>query len=372
MNILIVSPSYPDKYQSTYPFVKQIVDQFALLGHQCCVVAPYNISHNRKIYSYKDGYGIGDGNYVEVLRPNYLSLSLFKFAGFYPTIYFRRKAQRKALKHLPFKPDIIYCHFWSSCHDVCHFAMEKQIPLFVATGESQIPQEESNGKYKFFNNYVSGVICVSTKNKEESIRLGLTSEEKCIVIPNAINDKLFHLMDKRQCRENLGIPQDVFICIFVGWFNERKGVRRVAKAINTIDGQPVYSMFIGGEDELDCNNILLKGRVMHDNMPLYLNAADVFVLPTLNEGCCNSVIEAMACGLPIISSDLQFNRDVLNETNSILIDPHSISQIAGAIVMLRDNITLRHKLSMGALETAKGLTISKRANKILDFIENHI
>ena len=124
--------------------------------------------------------------------------------------------------------------------------------------------------------------------------------------------------------------------------------------------------------EPDCNDILFKGKLPHDKVPDYLNMADVFVLPTLNEGCCNAIVEALACGLPVISSNMPFNYDVLNETNSILISPSNIDEIASAIKKLKNNNALRKNLSDGALITAKKLTISHRAMRILEFMEKNI
>lgn len=110
----------------------------------------------------------------------------------------------------------------------------------------------------------------------------------------------------------------------------------------------------------------------HDDVPLYLNAADVFVLPTLQEGCCNAVVEAMACGLPIISSNLPFNWDVLNLDNSIMVDPLNVEEIKQAIIKLRDDVQLRLAMSCAALEKAKELTIQERAAKILSFIQSRM
>jgi len=100
--------------------------------------------------------------------------------------------------------------------------------------------------------------------------------------------------------------------------------------------------------------------------------ADVFVLPTLAEGCNNAIIEAMACGLPIISSNLPFNWDVLDANNSILVDPMSVEDIASAIKALKDDKTRKESMSKAALSTAAELTTDKRAERIINFIESRI
>ena len=153
---------------------------------------------------------------------------------------------------------------------------------------------------------------------------------------------------------------------------------RVSDAIKLIGDKSIKAIFIGSkvdnEEELpDCDGILFMGQLPHSEMVDYLNCADVFVLPTLAEGCSNSIIEAMACGLPIISSDLPFNYDILDSSNSILIDPMNVQEIANAIHQLKDNPMRRKTLSDGALKKASELTIDKRAKRIRGFIEkNHI
>ena len=133
---------------------------------------------------------------------------------------------------------------------------------------------------------------------------------------------------------------------------------------------PIKIIFIGkGQEETDCKGIIFKGALPHDEIPRYLNCADAFVLPTLAEGCCNAVIEAMACGLPIISSDMEFNWDVLNADNSIMVDPENVDEIANAIAELRDNSEIRKEMSKVALHTAANLTIRIRAEKIAEFME---
>lgn len=374
MNLCFITYKYPGKHNtSDYAFVKQLVDAIAQLGHHCLVVAPFNISHYHKLLESKEEYAFGKGK-VTVYRPGYLSFSTFHIGKFYPSTWTHRKALKKAFKMMDVRPDAIYGHFWNSAYSGYEYAKTNNIPLFVATGESEINKLFSfPNDQKAFSDYVSGVICVSSKNRDESIALGLTTAEKCAVFPNAVNAALFKKLDKKRCREQLNLPLDAFIIAFVGWFVERKGPQRVAMAIKQIQGEPVYSLFIGkGEQEPNCDNILFKGALSHDQVPLYLNAADVFVLPTLHEGCCNAVVEAMACGLPVVSSNLPFNWDVLDETNSIMVDPNSIDKLADAIRALRDDSLKRSLLAEGALKKAASLSIDKRAKSIMDFIESRI
>lgn len=131
-----------------------------------------------------------------------------------PSDFFRQRAIKRALQWLPVKLDVVYCHFWECALEGYAYAKENHIPLFVASGESNISTLLKNKTIPSgLKDYVSGVICVSTKNKEESISLGLTTEEKCFVKPNAVNSELFRKLDKEGCRKKLGLPLDAFICI---------------------------------------------------------------------------------------------------------------------------------------------------------------
>lgn len=372
MNICFISYSYPGKHnQSDFAFVKQLVDAIANQGNYCYVLAPYNFAHYRRLSRHIEEYEVENGK-VTVFRPAYLSFSTFHIGRLNLSELSYKRALRKAFRLLPVTPSIVYGHFWSSAYAGYEFAKSNNIPLFVATGESTIENVCSTPmQLHAFRDYVSGVICVSSKNRDESIRLGLTTEDKCRVFPNAVNAELFYKRDKMMCREQLGLPQADFIVAFVGWFNERKGSLRVAEAINRVSG--VKSIFVGkGDQEPQCDGILFKGAVPHEQVPVYLGAADCFVLPTLAEGCCNAVIEAMACGLPVISSNLPFNWDVLDETNSIMVAPKSIDEIAGAIVKLRDDKDLRERLSVGALKKVASLTIDNRAKEIIEFMKTKI
>lgn len=373
MKICIVSFDYPDSKRDIFPFVKQLVCEFANQGHDCYVIAPYSISKNRLKDKEDNVYTKINNGSVTVLRPSYISTSNLHIGKFYLTDFLHKRAVERAFKKLPKDIDCIYAHFWKSAIEVAPYAIRNNIPLFIATGESEIPESSVSKSYDKYYKYISGVICVSSKNRDESISKGLTTIDKCIVVPNAINNKVFHLMDKTQCRDELNLPHNAFIVTTIGWFSKRKGTKILSNALDKLSDSDIHSIFIGkGSDTPDCNNILYKGTVAHHEIPKYLNASDVFVLPTLKEGCCNAIIEAMACGLPIISSDLSFNHDILDQSNSILIDPTNEDEIANAIKHLKQDSDLLYNLSQQSLNTANNLTIDNRASTIIQFIRQRV
>lgn len=374
MKLVFITVDYPDSRRNVFPFVKALVEALADRGNECAVIAPYSITRNKRIYQRVCKEKTPRGSVVTVIRPPYLSVSKLKIGGVRLTDSFHAFAVKRGLKSLPFKPDAVYGHFWPSAFEGFSYCKENEIPLFIATGESRISDTFScSPELKSFYDYISGVICVSSKNKDESVSLGITIPEKCVIIPNAVDSSVFKLMDKKVCRKKLNIPKDDFVIAFVGWFNNRKGILRVSEAIKRLQDNKVKAIFIGSGDLIpDCGGIVFKGTVKHNEIPTYLNAADIFVLPSLEEGCCNSIVEALSCGLPIISSDRAFNWDILDKTNSMLVEPENVEQISDAIkILLNDNV-LRSRLAEGARQSALGLSLEKRAEKIETYIKERM
>lgn len=376
MKICVVSPSFPTSKTIDFVFVDQLCRAFADLGHQVTVIAPQSLTKClmrhipvAKTHGY---YQTAQGNTIELFRPYTISLGNSGIKLF-------RSSQQNAIKRtfnrINTKPDVCYGHFWGSIFALYPLAKEAGIPLCGASGEEDVGYyvQKSEDYKKGVREYMSGVISVSTKNQRECFELNLVEKEKSIVIPNAIDQSLFHKIEKEECRKKLGVSDTDFVVAFVGQFVPRKGTMQLNDALKKLNDQHVKAVFIGsGSDDPNYEGIIHKGRVNHDNVPVWLNAADVFVLPTENEGCCNAIVEAMACGLPIISTDAPFNYDILNESNSIMVDCHNVDAIAAAIKKLKDDKELRLKLSEGALAVAEGLSIKKRAERIIEFMVKQI
>ena len=377
-NILVISPEYPYQGEPVYTFVQNLCNEFTRKGCNVIVIATQSITSaikHHKIIKPRVRYELVGNNKITIYQPYTITFP-YKYWKLYN--FMTRLVATRFIKSLPIKPDVCYCHFWRSAYVILPYIQKSHIPLFVATGEGALSKkfaELSSPEYLQINHFLNGAISVSTNNKNISKEIGLLTGKDCIVLPNAIDQNIFYKKDRVALRAKYNYSKDDFIVAFVGSFNERKGSLRVSNAINRVGD--IKSFFIGGQRESEladpmCSGILYKGEMEHGLIPDYLNMADIFVLPTLNEGCCNAIVEALACGLPIVSSDRPFNFDVLNGTNSILVNPMDIEAIANAISELKNNPIRRKQLSEGALRTAKELTINRRAQKILDFMEQHI
>lgn len=384
MELCIVATNYPTPNRPALVFVENVVVNLVDRGIQCNVIAPQSSfayftkkDIRRDLVSERTTPG---GNKYMVYSPLYTVYPMMTVGP----VHFNDKSKMsyyKAIKRVyrkhNMKADLLYSHFFQAGIPAVKLAKELGIPSIIANGEAETIRETSHisrGLMQKTLEDVSGIISVSSKNKGEVFELcGGKAEimDKVIILPNAIEPTRFFKKDKTECRKKLGLPEEAFVVAFTGSFIERKGIMKLSAALDRFED--AYSMFIGsGALRPTCKNVLHIGSVRNSELCDYLNAADVFVLPTLAEGCCNAILEAMACGVPIVSSNRSFNNDILDATNAIVVDPLSEDEIYQAIKQLKESPEKRNQLSNGCLEKAKDLTLERRVDKIVDFIRSKI
>lgn len=380
MNILIVSYDYPTSKTIDYMFTDQMAKAFVKKGHRVIVISPQSLTkcllRHVPVAKKITRIYISENQYVTLLRPKYVSAGTHGGIFNYLIGKGYSNAIGRAFNSIKEPIDVCIGEFWNSTKAIYPYLRGQRIPLFAQCGEEEITQKligYSDEDVKEIRNYVTGVINVSTKNENESRQTGLIDESKTCVIPNGIDETIFYPRDRVQCRERLGLKEEDFVVAFLGQFNSRKGVLRLDKALKSIGTSKVKAIFMGrGVEDPTYNGIVYKGTVMHDSLPEYLSAADVFVLPTNNEGCANAVIEAMACGLPIITADMPFSHDILDKDSALLINPEDEKQIAESIKVLMNDSELRNKLADCSLERAKELTLGRRIDKMVDYMQNRL
>lgn len=374
VSICFVVRGYPTKDNSSYAFLQPVIRGIADKGIECTVIAPWPVNgHNKsgakRPYVWQDE--TDNGKKITIYQPRYIALPGTMINGININIWRRESAVNKVLKSIQ-KPDVIYGHFWDCVLMSADFCTKNAIPLIAVIGESDIEAERYFSRQRIEKKLTAlrGFISVSSKNIRECKRLGLIPNNCPILLaPNAIDTRLFFKEEKKKAKSAIGLSEDDFVISFVGSYGERKGVNRLIEAAKVVPQSKL--ILIGyGDALMESDQIYLAKRVPHEEVVHYLNASDIYCLPTLSEGCCNSIVEAMACGLPVISSNLEFNDDILNSQNSIRIDTSSVSEISGAIEKMYMNAELRSNLANEAYKTAEELTIEVRVDKIIHFIKN--
>ena len=181
------------------------------------------------------------------------------------------------------------------------------------------------------------VFAVSDSLRRLAIELGAPAE-RAEVVGNGVDTDRFQRVDRAEARARFGLPAAAPVLISVGGLVERKGMHRVIDCLPALlERHPdLHYLVVGGgspegdmRDALDAQvrRLALDGRVHFlgalppDELKWPLSAADVFVLSTRNEGWANVFLEAMACGLPVVSTDVGGNAEVVSRDELGIIVP---------------------------------------------------
>jgi len=184
----------------------------------------------------------------------------------------------------------------------------------------------------------------------------------CHRIPNGVDLTAFAPAadaERRALRARLGLPEDRVVCAFVGRLTPQKDPALLLEAW-AIGHWPQAHLVLVGDGplrprlEASVTSGPTRGQVTFAgataDVASYLKAADLLVLPSLAEGMSNVILEAMACGLPIVATDLIGNREVMGGDGQAgrLVPPGDPAALAEAVGMLLRTPTLRDKLGGAA------------------------
>jgi teichuronic acid biosynthesis glycosyltransferase TuaC len=225
--------------------------------------------------------------------------------------------------------------------------------------------------------HVQRVFTVSDSLRRVAVSVG-ASPEQTVVVGNGVDLARFYPLDRVEQRSRLGIPAAAQVLVTVGGLCERKGFHRVIELLPALAKAfpALHYLAVGGPSpEGDWTERLreqvvalgLQDRV-HFTGPLppdalrgYLSAADVFVLPTRNEGWANVLLEAMACGLPVVATDVGGNAEVVCRPELGVIVPF---EDAPALQRAID-AALRHRWDRAALRRyAEANTWDRRVDQL--------
>jgi len=184
-------------------------------------------------------------------------------------------------------------------------------------------------------------------------------------IRNGIDTDVFKPADSRSLRRKLGLPMEGMIAVYSGKLNQGKGLTDLLAAWEKVcaerNGLLLVLVGSGGGQSLSCEDEL-KEIVRERRLPVtftgyvenvheYLQAADMFILPSLNEALPMSVLEAMSSGLQVVATRVGGIPEVISDMeNGILIDPGNPEQLADVILQAADR-SLPKELANNARRT---------------------
>ena len=171
------------------------------------------------------------------------------------------------------------------------------------------------------------VFSVSDSLRRLALQLGVVAE-KIEVVGNGVDVARFYPVDRVAARIRYGLPKNARVLVSVGALVERKGMHRVIECLPALITRyaGLHYAIVGGDSpeghlraELDAqvarlglaDRVHFLGTLPPDELKWALSAADVFVLATRNEGWANVFLEAMACGLPVVTTDVGGNAEVV-------------------------------------------------------------
>lgn len=235
----------------------------------------------------------------------------------------------------------------------------------------------------FFISSADRWLCPGEKSIEYLKHYGAV-EEKIYIYPftsistNDILSESVSLKEKMKIKTSLEIKEEVVI-VFVGRFIESKGIKTLLKSINNYDNVGLY--IIGGKatpeyleivKDRGLINIYFLDFITTETLNKYYTAGDIFVLPTQSDVWGLVINEAMAKGLPIITTNsCNAGVELINDyENGFLIEPDNKTQLKNKIDILVKNNELRKKISENNLKKISEYTVEKMSKATYECFES--
>jgi glycosyltransferase involved in cell wall biosynthesis len=224
------------------------------------------------------------------------------------------------------------------------------------------------------------IITVSQSSKNDIVERYHVDPERVTVVYEAAGPE-FRPMDVSQCRELLAREYDIRLpfILYVGRINARKNLERLVEALYTLSGKGFpHELVIVGKQDWMADRVLQKvrdlsleskvrfvGYVPNDHLPAFYNSADLFVYPSICEGFGIPLVEAMACGVPVVTSFGSSLEEVAADA-AVLTDPYSVASIANAMERVLSDPTFAGGLRQRGLRRAEDFGEARKARETID------
>lgn len=213
-------------------------------------------------------------------------------------------------------------------------------------------------EYRYSHSRQRSIVCLSRNDVEELHALYPKNASPIHLIPNGIDLSEYNispLEEKRRARSELGLPDDCFIVLFVGHEYSRKGLFETFEALRTIR-EDVMLLVVGGTPEMvqdaksraDLLGLAKRVRLVGSQADPrgFYAVADAFVLPSDHESAALVILEALACGLPVVATPVGLAPELVKPgVNGYLIDrtpqaiAHGLSEVHSLVLRGGDSLS---------------------------------
>jgi N-acetyl-alpha-D-glucosaminyl L-malate synthase BshA len=257
-------------------------------------------------------------------------------------------------------------------------------PVFITAHGMDVNNFEEKTFFKlliqFSLNNCNKAIAVSKNLALKMISFGV-DEDNILILRNAIDTDRFKPINNQKIRKIYNINNNDILILFVGYLDTFKGIFELINAFDKIqqDNKNVKLMIVGTgpkkhelKDKITKmnlkNSIIFTGKLRPDEMHDYYQAADIFTLPSYTEGLPLVVLEAMACGLPVVVSNVGGIPEVINEgENGFLISPKNEEILTKKLIILVKNTQLRNQFAKKSVKIIENeFDINKKINRLIN------
>ncbi|BCX82146.1 teichuronic acid biosynthesis glycosyltransferase TuaC [Methylomarinovum caldicuralii] len=248
--------------------------------------------------------------------------------------------------------DLIDAHFaYPDGYAAVRLGRRYGVPVTITLRGTEVPLSRDPVRRERILAALAGadqVFSVSESLKRHVVSLGAEAG-KITVVGNGVDTEVFHPVPQHEARQKLGIAADAKVLVTVGALVPRKGQQRVLEVLPALIQRfpKLLYLIVGGPspegdqtaalqrqvEQLGlAEHVRFLGPLPPERLKWPLSAADVFVLATANEGWANVFLEAMACGLPVVTTDVGGNREVVcREELGIVVPFGDIAALGEAI-----------------------------------------
>lgn len=218
-------------------------------------------------------------------------------------------------------------------------------------------------------------VAVSDAIAQDARRAG-ADPSRIVIASMGYDEEVFVPHPREEARRRVGLPAGARIAVVVGNLIERKGIGVVLDAAAGVrDAVPdLRWVLVGGGDQRPwraraSDAIIFAGPAGPGEVPWWLAAADVAVVPSLREPYGVAAVEALACGIPVVASRTGGLTEIMSGGHGVLVQPGDPAALATAVRRVLEDGTLRERLAGGGPEAAKAHTATRQARILLDALQ---